>query len=103
MHFTRGGLTLHSAEQALQVAVVLGCLLLAVLPRGRNNGRGGAGRSRRAIATQVVSSYWFYPYISWWLPLALFATPVLVATVAGTAQPALNRNVSIEHADRTRS
>jgi hypothetical protein len=21
------------------------------------------------IATQVVASYWFYPYICWWLPL----------------------------------
>ena len=23
------------------------------------------------IATQLVSSYWFYPYICWWLPLVL--------------------------------
>ena len=23
------------------------------------------------IATQMVSSYWFYPYVCWWLPLVL--------------------------------
>jgi len=25
------------------------------------------------IATQAVSSYWFYPYICWWLPAVLVA------------------------------
>ena len=23
------------------------------------------------IGVQMVASYWFYPYVCWWLPLAL--------------------------------
>jgi hypothetical protein len=63
---------LHWLQQALQVAVVLGCLLLAVLPRGRKDASQVASLAAAAvIATQLVSSYWFYPYICWWLPLVL--------------------------------
>jgi glycosyl transferase family 87 len=63
---------LHWLQQALQVAVVLGCLLLAVLPRGRKDAAQVAALAAAAlIATQLVSSYWFYPYICWWLPLVL--------------------------------
>jgi hypothetical protein len=63
---------LHWLQQALQVAVVLGCLLLGVLPRGRKDAAQVAALAAAAvIATQLVSSYWFYPYICWWLPLVL--------------------------------
>ena len=54
--------------------VVLGCLLLAVRPRGRKDAVSVAALGGAAlIATQIVASYWFYPYILWWLPLALVA------------------------------
>ena len=63
---------LHWLQQALQVAVVVGCLLLAVFPRGRKDTAQVAALGAAAvIATQLVSSYWFYPYICWWLPLVL--------------------------------
>ena len=84
--FHPGWPTLHWLQQALQVAVVLGCLLLAVLPRGRKDAVAVAALAAAAlIATQVVSSYWFYPYICWWLPLALFA--MLVPRRAPSPEP----------------
>jgi hypothetical protein len=65
---------LHWLQQALQIAVILGCTLLAVLPRGRKDAAAIAALGGAAlVATQMASSYWFYPYICWWLPLALIA------------------------------
>ena len=67
-----GWYSLHWLQQALQVAVVLGCLLLGVLTRGEKDAAQVASLAAAAvIATQLVSSYWFYPYICWWLPLVL--------------------------------
>ena len=75
--FHPGWPTLHWLQQALQVVVVLGCLLLAVLPRGRKDAVAVAALAAAAlIATQVVSSYWFYPYICWWLPVVMIAVLV---------------------------
>lgn len=72
--FHPGWPNLHWLQQALQVAVVLGCLLLALLPRGGKDAAAVAALAGAAlIATQIVSSYWFYPYICWWLPLVLLA------------------------------
>ncbi|MDX6548593.1 MAG: hypothetical protein QOG33_2143, partial [Gaiellales bacterium] len=67
-----GWYSLHWLQQALQVAVVLGCLLLGLLPRGSKDAAQVAALAAAAvIATQMVASYWFYPYICWWLPLVL--------------------------------
>jgi hypothetical protein len=72
--FHPGWPNLHWLQQALQVAVVLGCLLLALLPRGGKDAAAVAALAGAALlATQIVSSYWFYPYICWWLPLVLLA------------------------------
>jgi len=65
---------LHWLQQAAQVAVGVGLLLLAVFPRGRKDAVAVAALAGAAmIATQAVSSYWFYPYVCWWLPAALAA------------------------------
>ena len=65
---------LHWLQQAFQIAVILGCTLLAVLPRHRKDAAAVAALGGAAlVATQMASSYWFYPYICWWLPLALLA------------------------------
>jgi hypothetical protein len=43
-----------------------------VLPRGPKDAAQVAALAAAAvIATQMVASYWFYPYICWWLPLVL--------------------------------
>ncbi|MDX6594424.1 MAG: hypothetical protein QOJ13_3620 [Gaiellales bacterium] len=63
---------LHWLQQGLQVAVILGCLLLALIPRGRKDAAQVAALAGAVmIATQMVASYWFYPYICWWLSVVL--------------------------------
>jgi hypothetical protein len=63
---------LHWLQQGLQVAVILGCLLLALVPRGAKDAAQVAALAGAVmIATQMVASYWFYPYICWWLPVVL--------------------------------
>ena len=67
---TPGWPDLHWLQQVAQIAVVVGCLLLSVLPRGPKDAAAVAALGGAAlIATQAVASYWFYPYICWWLPL----------------------------------
>ncbi|HUZ85139.1 MAG TPA: glycosyltransferase 87 family protein, partial [Gaiellales bacterium] len=67
--FHPGWIHLESAQRVLQVVVVAGVALLALVPRGGRDAAAVAALSGAAmIATQVVSSYWFFPYICWWLP-----------------------------------
>jgi hypothetical protein len=78
---------LHWLQQVVQIAVILGCTLLAVLPRRRKDAAAVAALGGAAlVATQMASSYWFYPYICWWLPLALVA--VLLPREPARPQPA---------------
>ena len=54
------------------MAVVIAVCLLAVIPRGRKDAAAVAALGGAAlIGVQMVASYWFYPYVCWWLPLAL--------------------------------
>ena len=54
------------------MAVVIAVCLLAVIPRGRKDAVAVAALGGAAlIGVQMVASYWFYPYVCWWLPLAL--------------------------------
>ncbi len=59
-------------QKAAQVAVAIAVCLLAVIPRGRKDAAAVAALGGAAlIGVQMVASYWFYPYVCWWLPLAL--------------------------------
>ncbi|MGZ4430363.1 MAG: glycosyltransferase 87 family protein [Gaiellales bacterium] len=61
-------------QHALQVWLVMAALALVVFPRGRKDGAQVAALAGAAlIGTQLVATYWFYPYICWWLPLVLLA------------------------------
>jgi hypothetical protein len=40
------------------------------------------------IALQVTASYWFYPYVCWWLPLVLAALLLPRAPAEPEAHPA---------------
>ncbi len=81
---------LHWLQQAVQIAVILGCTLLAVLPRGRKDAAAVAALGGAAlVATQMASSYWFYPYLRWWLPLALLAVLLPREGAAGDPAPAV--------------
>jgi hypothetical protein len=59
-------------QRPLQVAAVVGVTAMAVFPRAPKDAAAVAALGATAIvALQLVASYWFYPYVCWWLPLAL--------------------------------
>jgi Glycosyltransferase family 87 len=61
---------LGGLQKMAQIAIVIGIALLAVFPRrGRRDAASIAALCGAAvIGAQLVASYWFYPYICWWLP-----------------------------------
>jgi hypothetical protein len=70
--FHPGWPDLQWLQKAAQVAVGIAVCLLAVLPRFRKDAAAVAALGGAAlIGVQMVASYWFYPYVCWWLPLAL--------------------------------
>jgi hypothetical protein len=65
---------LRPVQHALQIAAGLGVVALAVLPRRRKDAAGVAAFAAAVvIASQILASYWFYPYICWWLPAVMIA------------------------------
>jgi Glycosyltransferase family 87 len=65
---------LRPVQHALQIAAGLGVVALAVFPRRRKDAAGVAAFAAAVvIAAQIVASYWFYPYICWWLPAVMIA------------------------------
>jgi hypothetical protein len=78
-------------QHALQFLVVVGVALLAVFPRGPKDAVAVAALGGAAvIALQVTASYWFYPYVCWWLPLVLAAVllPRTGAEAEAASEPA---------------
>jgi hypothetical protein len=67
---------LEGIQKMLQIVVAIGIGLLAFLPRrraGRDAAAVAALCGAAVLAAQMVASYWFYPYICWWLPAVLVA------------------------------
>jgi Glycosyltransferase family 87 len=64
---------LERIQEAAQIVAAIGIGLLAFLPRRRSKDAAAVAAlcAAAVIATQLVASYWFYPYICWWLPLVL--------------------------------
>jgi hypothetical protein len=76
---------LETMQKVMQVIAGLGIAVLAVLPRGRRDAAAVAALSGAAIlATQLVASYWFYPYICWWLPAVVLG--LLLPRAGGEAE-----------------
>jgi hypothetical protein len=73
---------LRPVQHVLQVIAGLGSVALAVFPRRRKDAAAVAAFAAAVvIAAQIVASYWFYPYICWWLPA------VMIALLAPRAAP----------------
>ncbi|HEY7259576.1 MAG TPA: hypothetical protein VH459_10920 [Gaiellales bacterium] len=78
-------------QHALQFLVAVGIVLLLVFPRAPKDAAAIAALGAAAvIALQVTASYWFYPYVCWWLPLVLAALllPRAAAEREATPEPA---------------
>ena len=78
---------LRPVQHALQIAAGLGVVALVVFPRRRKDAAGVAAFAAAVvIAAQIVASYWFYPYICWWLPAVMIA--LLTPRAAAAPVPA---------------
>ena len=76
---------LRLLQHVVQFAAVLFAVSLAVFPRYRKDAAAVAAFSGAVvIAVQFGASYWFYPYICWWLPAVMIA---LLVPRASTTRP----------------
>jgi Na+/proline symporter len=81
---------IETAQRVAQIVAAVGVALLALLPRGRRDAAAVAALSGAAIlATQLVASYWFYPYVCWWLPAVVLGLllPRAGRAESGAGQP----------------
>jgi hypothetical protein len=77
-------------QRPLQFFVAIGILALAVFPRASKDAVAIAALGAAAvIGLQITASYWFYPYICWWLPLVLAATLLPRAEPEPVPEPAV--------------
>jgi hypothetical protein len=75
---------LRLLQHVVQLVVVLGAVALGVFPRHRKDAAAVAAFAGAVvIAVQIGASYWFYPYVCWWLPAVMIA--VLVPRASSTA------------------
>jgi len=84
-----GWYDLRFPQHVFQLVVGIGIIALALFPRRRpKDAAAVAGFSAAVlIAAQMAASYWFYPYICWWLPVVMIA--LLVPRSAPELDPAL--------------
>jgi hypothetical protein len=77
---------LDGLQLAVQIAAVALALALAVLPRRSDVVGLAAACAALLVATQLGVEHWFYLYIPWFFPLAMFA---LLARFSDPARPAM--------------
>jgi len=74
---------LRFPQHVFQIVAAVGIVALVVFPRRRKDAAAVAAFAGAVlIAAQVGASYWFYPYICWWLPAVMIA--LLVPRTAAT-------------------
>jgi hypothetical protein len=73
---------LHLVQLALEVALVVGAVLVAFLPRRKSPLQLAALTGAVLVGFELVLTHWFYLYIPWFFPFAAFAllaaAPVVV-------------------------
>jgi hypothetical protein len=82
---------LRVVQHIFQLAAAIGVLGLAVFPRHRKDAAAVAAFAAAVVlVAQMLASYWFYPYVCWWLPavlIALFVPRASSAVVADAPIP----------------
>jgi len=78
-------------QHIFQLAAAIGVLGLAVFPRHRKDAAAVAAFAAAVVlVAQMLASYWFYPYVCWWLPavlIALFVPRAPATAVEGSPIP----------------
>jgi hypothetical protein len=82
-----GWYDLRLPQHIFQVAAGIGIAALAFFPRRRRKDAAAVAALSGAVilVAQMAASYWFYPYICWWLPVVMIA--LLVPREAQEAEP----------------
>jgi hypothetical protein len=82
---------LRPVQHIFQIAAAVGVLSLAAFPRHRKDAAAVAAFAAAVVlVAQMLASYWFYPYVCWWLPavlIALFVPRASTAVVVETPIP----------------
>jgi hypothetical protein len=82
---------LRPVQHIFQIAAAVAVLGLAVFPRHRKDAAAVAAFAGAVVlVAQMLASYWFYPYVCWWLPavlIALFVPRAPATTVEGSLIP----------------
>ena len=81
-YHARGIPDLHVPHQVLKVLVVLGAVAAAFLPRRRSPLQLAALTAALLASFHLVLTHWFYLYIPWFFPFAVFAVIAPAATAA---------------------
>jgi hypothetical protein len=74
---------LHLVQRVLEVALVIGAVLLARYPRRRSPLRLAALTGALLVGFELVLTHWFYLYLPWFFPFVALA---LVAPLPGGAE-----------------
>jgi hypothetical protein len=82
---------LRPVQHIFQIAAAVAVLGLAVFPRHRKDAAAVAAFAGAVVlVAQMLASYWFYPYVCWWLPavlIALFVPRAPATAVEGSLIP----------------
>ncbi len=78
---------LHLLQRLLQVALVVGAIAVAFLPRRKTPLQLAALTAAVLIGFQLVLTHWFYLYLPWFFPFVAFAVLAPVAHLAAEAVP----------------
>jgi len=70
-----GWYDLRLPQHIFQIAAGIGIVALAFFPRRRRKDAAAVAALSGAVilVAQMAASYWFYPYICWWLPVVMIA------------------------------
>ncbi len=75
-------------QHVVQFFAAVGVVALALFPRARKDAAAVAALGAAAVVgLQITASYWFYPYVCWWLPLVLAGLLLPRAAVEPDAAP----------------
>jgi hypothetical protein len=75
---------LHLIQRVLEVALVIGAVLLGRYPRRRSPLRLAALTAAVLVGFELVLTHWFYLYLPWFFPFVALA---LVAPLPGSPDP----------------
>jgi len=78
---------LRPVQHIFQIAAAIGVLGLAAFPRHRKDAAAVAAFAAAVVlVAQMLASYWFYPYVCWWLPAVMIALFVPRAASAAVVE-----------------